>query len=302
MRSGAMTDRHAIHHRLRCSSLAPALARRSMRITAPPYGHFAHLLVLSAGLWRLRSPARDDLVLGPAVAILPPQKDLWLHIEAGSAGHLLGLADTHLAEIVEEHPEGHGLRLLLSQEITRQDVELAEIEALAPLLGGLSGELEREHPSTMASIAFLQLLLLRIWRLTGADGSPFARPAKTGDILQRFRHLVESHFEEQRPIRFYAEQLGITADRLHSLCSKALGRTPIELVHERTIREAKIKLERSPRSIHGIAESLGFHDPTYFSHFFKRKTGLSPAAYRQSIVRSEGTMTQEEPASYADWP
>ncbi|RYC25796.1 helix-turn-helix transcriptional regulator [Ciceribacter ferrooxidans] len=297
-----MTDRHAIHHRLRCSSLAPALARRSMRLTAPPYGHFVHLLVLSTGQWRLRSPARDDLVIGPAVAILPPCEDLSLIVDPGSAGHLFGLAGALLAELVEDQPEGHGLKLLLSQEIVRQDVGRTEIEALVPLLRGLSEELEREHPSVMASSAFLQLLLLRIWRLTGADDLPFARPAKTGDILQRFRHLVESHFEEQRPIGFYAEQLGITADRLHSLCSRALGRTPIELVHERTIREAKIKLERSSRTIHGIAESLGFHDPTYFSHFFKRKTGLSPAAYRQSIVARGNRTGQEEPASYADWP
>ncbi len=297
-----MTDRHTIHHRLRCSSLAPALARRSMRLTAPPYGHFVHLLVLSTGQWRLRSPARDDLVIGPAVAILPPCEDLSLIVDPGSAGHLFGFAGALLAEFVEDQPEGHGLKLLLSQEIVRQDVGRTEIEALVPLLRGLSEELEREHPSVMASSAFLQLLLLRIWRLTGADDLPFARPAKTGDILQRFRHLVESHFEEQRPIGFYAERLGITADRLHSLCSRALGRTPIELVHERTIREAKIKLERSPRTIHGIAESLGFHDPTYFSHFFKRKTGLSPAAYRQSIVARGNRTGQEEPASYADWP
>ncbi|HLP70488.1 MAG TPA: AraC family transcriptional regulator [Rhizobium sp.] len=297
-----MTDRHAIHHRLRCSSLTPALARRTMRVTAPPYGHFVHLLVLSAGQWRLRSPERDDLVIGPAVAILPPCEDRSLIVDPGSAGHLFGLAGTLLAELVEDQPEGHGLKLLLSQEIVRQDVGRTEIEALLPLLRGLSEELEREHPSVMASSAFLQLLLLRIGRLTGADDLPFARPAKAGDILQRFRHLVERHFEEQRPIGFYAEQLGITADRLHSLCSRVLGRTPIELVHERTIREAKIKLERSPRTIHGIAESLGFRDPTYFSHFFKRKTGLSPAAYRQSIVASDGRMAQEEPATYADWP
>ncbi|RCW20772.1 AraC-like DNA-binding protein [Ciceribacter lividus] len=273
-----------------------------MRITAPPYEHFAHVLVLSGGQVRLRSPARDEVLAGPVVAILPPCDDPSLVIDAGSTGHILGLSSMLLAEVVEDQPEGHGLRLLLSQEIIRQDIERAEVEALVPLLRGLSDELEREHPSIMASCAFLQLLLLRVWRLTGAGDLPFTRPAKTGDILQRFRHLVESHFEEQRPIGFYAEQLGITADRLHSLCSKALGRTPIELVHERTIREAKIKLERSPRSIHGIAESLGFRDPTYFSHFFKRKTGLSPAAYRQSVASIGGGTGQEEPASYADWP
>ncbi len=297
-----MTDRHAIHRKLRCNPLSPALARRSMRITAPPYEHFAHVLVLSGGQVRLHSPTRDEVLAGPAVAILPPCNDLSLVIHAGSAGHLLGMSGALLSGVVEDQPEGHGLRLLLSQEITRRDIEYEEVDALMPLLRGLSDELRRAHPSSMASSAFLQLLLLKVSRLAGADDLPFAKPAKATDVLQRFRHLVESHFEEQRSIGFYAEQLGITADRLHSLCSKALGRTPIELVHERTIREAKIKLERSPRSIHGIAESLGFRDPTYFSHFFKRKTGLSPAAYRQSVTSIGGRTGQEEPASYADWP
>lgn len=297
-----MTDRNTIHRELRCNPITPALARRSMRIAPPPYEGFAHLVFLFTGQSRLRSPAGDEVLVGPAVAILPPGEDVSLVIEAGSAGHLLGLSGSLLAQVVADHSEAHGLKLLLLQEILRQDVDRAETDAVAPLLRGLSDELEREHTSLMASSALLQLVLLKVWRLVGAEDLPFARPAKTGDILQRFRHLVESHFDEQKPIRFYAQQLGVTADRLHSLCSKALGRTPIELVHERVAREAKIKLERSPRSIHGIAESLGFRDPTYFSHFFKRQTGLSPAAYRQSIVASGRKTGGEEPASYADWP
>ncbi len=62
-----------------------------------------------------------------------------------------------------------------------------------------------------------------------------------------------------------------------------------------------MRLERSARTVQEISDGLGFRDPTYFSHFFKKKTGFSPAAYRDFARKSEvseGTLS----SGYADWP
>ena len=68
------------------------------------------------------------------------------------------------------------------------------------------------------------------------------------------------------------------------------------------VQEAKLRLERSARNIQEISDSLGFRDPTYFSHFFKRKTGLSPAGYREIARASAGSENSMLSSGYADWP
>ena len=81
-----------------------------------------------------------------------------------------------------------------------------------------------------------------------------------------------------------------------------LSRSPIELVHDRVVQEAKLRLERSARSVQEISYGLGFRDPANFSHFFKRKTGVSPARYR-ALARdaTSGPMIPLS-SSYYDWP
>ena len=51
-----------------------------------------------------------------------------------------------------------------------------------------------------------------------------------------------------------------------------------------------------------IAETLGFRDATYFSHFFKRQTGLPPADYRRRTRISGDEQRAAITATYADWP
>ena len=48
--------------------------------------------------------------------------------------------------------------------------------------------------------------------------------------------------------------------------------------------EAQALLRHTRWSVADIATSLGFAYPTYFNNYFKRETGLAPAAYRKQQV------------------
>ena len=47
--------------------------------------------------------------------------------------------------------------------------------------------------------------------------------------------------------------------------------------------EAQRLLSRTSLTGAQIATSLSFDDPSYFSRFFRRETGVTPSAYRQSM-------------------
>jgi len=154
----------------------------------------------------------------------------------------------------------------------------------------------------MVLAAFLRLILMTGWRASGGQETPGSAQSDETSFVQRYRQLVEVNFRRHWPVSAYAEAIGITPDRLHAICQRSLGRPPLQLLHERLLQEAKLRLERSARTAQEISDSLGFRDPTYFSHFFKRKTGLSPAAYRalsRSVTAADAPVLS---ANYADWP
>jgi transcriptional regulator GlxA family with amidase domain len=64
----------------------------------------------------------------------------------------------------------------------------------------------------------------------------------------------------------------------------ATGRRPMEYVHDVRIEEARRILESSSIPVDDVGFSVGYQDPTFFRRLFKRKTGLTPAAYRRKFA------------------
>ena len=59
---------------------------------------------------------------------------------------------------------------------------------------------------------------------------------------------------------------------------------PMDYVHAIRIEKAKELLETGTDSIEEIGHKVGYEDPTSFRRLFKRKAGLSPAAYRRKFA------------------
>lgn len=111
------------------------------------------------------------------------------------------------------------------------------------------------------------------------------RNAPTGDPrLTVFRHLIETHLAEHRPVRFYASSLGLTERTLARLCQQHLGCTPLEAINRRLAAEAQRLLRYTNASVVQVADALGFADPSYFSRFYLRHTGWRPAAERSEAA------------------
>src|SRR5262249_3987394 len=104
------------------------------------------------------------------------------------------------------------------------------------------------------------------------------RPADP--TVERLRGLVERHFRQERLLRFYADQLAMTPDRLNDHVKRATGVTAGHLVRQRILTEAKRQLVFPKQPIHEIAYDLAFSDPSHFARFFRKQTGTTPQDFR----------------------
>jgi len=103
------------------------------------------------------------------------------------------------------------------------------------------------------------------------------------DILTRFLKLLTEHFREERSVQFYANALFITPKHLTKTVKELTTKTCGEFIDEMVIAESKILLGDLSYSVGQVADYLHFSDQFFFSKFFKRRTGLSPKEYKNSL-------------------
>lgn len=291
-----------IHHDARGEAIEAAIQSRVLRIGQPAQRWFHHALLLLGGNIHLARGEGPVTITGPAVAFFPPSKEEVLKVAAGSRGYLVGASPEIIGDAIGDHAESAALRVFSAGFSVTDALEPASLREMTPLFEGALAELAMEgRASRMVVAAYMRLILMTLWRLQHMPAEE-EHLASTGSILQRFRQAVEIGFRRHRSIADYAAELGITTDRLHAICQRTLSRSPIELVHDRLVQEAKQRLERSARDVQEIAYSLGFRDPGNFSHFFKRKTGLSPARYRALSLSEAQKLTMPTSSDYHDWP
>ncbi|WP_424989352.1 helix-turn-helix domain-containing protein [Flagellimonas sp.] len=102
--------------------------------------------------------------------------------------------------------------------------------------------------------------------------------------LNRLEHLIEKHFRREKLPKFYANRLNITTKHLNRVVKETTNKTTSEVISDRVVLESKRLLVHSPGNLTQIAYELEFSDSTYFSKFFKAKTGMTPMAFRKKYT------------------
>lgn len=101
--------------------------------------------------------------------------------------------------------------------------------------------------------------------------------------MQKFQQLLETHFLQEKTPAFYADNLAISATNFSRKTKQAFGKTPMQMIQDRVILEAKKRLHLTYKPIKQIAAELNFDDEFYFSRYFKKNVGLSPLYYREKV-------------------
>jgi AraC-like DNA-binding protein len=132
-------------------------------------------------------------------------------------------------------------------------------------------------------VMLLKRLITMVTRLARAGKFP---DVKLNDdrfhILRKFNILVEMNFHTQHSVSYYAGRLNKSPKTLSNLFALYNYKTPIQIIQERILIEAKRLLFYTDKSAKQITYELGFDDAAYFSNFFKKHTSFSPTEFRNN--------------------
>ena len=130
-------------------------------------------------------------------------------------------------------------------------------------------------------LVLLKRLIIVVTKLARSEYVPKKDlPDDKFHVVRKFNLLVEGDFRKEHSVSYYAQRLNKSPKTLSNLFAIYNNKTPLQIIQERIIIEAKRLLQYTDQSIKQITFDLGFEDTAYFSNFFKRHTSLSPLEFR----------------------
>lgn len=167
--------------------------------------------------------------------------------------------------------------------VTVQDKDSAALEML---IGAMQEELKKEDSlgHREALHALVKLFVIMVRRSYAGMNPSAPNPHKVSyKAFLNFRKLIEENYCRLHTVKDYASLLNVSSKTLTLYVNECSKYSPLELINNRIILEAKRLLRYSVLSVKEIAFRLGFEDPSYFAKFFKRLVKQSPADYRESF-------------------
>jgi AraC family transcriptional activator of pobA len=160
-----------------------------------------------------------------------------------------------------------------------------EMRSLSVIVDELSTEIQnRQQPDEDVLISYLKIFLIaasraKIEQRRGEE----VQPAKIPLTLENLKNAIETHYKTLRSPGDYGELLHISTKALNKASKAHFNKTLTDLIAERLIIEAKRELYLTSKSVKEIAFELGYEDEFYFSRYFKKKVGVSPQIFRDTV-------------------
>jgi AraC family transcriptional activator of pobA len=233
----------------------------------------------------------------PAAVAIPPGVVHAFRFEPGTHGYVVTLAEAMLFDSSRQSGPLFDQTLFRRPTLLRLDATGEGTRQLAHLLDHLQAEFRGAQAGRMQMVEWLawSVLMLLVRHQLSVAGTANPAERARSELFSRFRGLVEVHYAQHWTVAQYAGQLHTTESTLNRVVREVAGCSAFELVQDRLVLEARRKLTYIAAPVSRLAYELGFQDPAYFCRFFRKRTGMTPSAFRRRRAR-------ENPSPFASGP
>lgn len=108
-------------------------------------------------------------------------------------------------------------------------------------------------------------------------------------VIQALNY-IDFHYTEDLSLALLSSAAAVSPSYLSTQFKKEVHQSVVEYINSKRLKRAQFLLTTAPKlPISQVAQMAGFSDDTYFARSFKRQTGMTPSAYKQSF-RYERTL------------
>lgn len=92
---------------------------------------------------------------------------------------------------------------------------------------------------------------------------------------------MQEHYAEDINLKTISYEFGMNAFYLGQLFKESINISFTDYITDLRIQKAKELLKKNTYKVWEVSQMVGYSNTNYFYTLFKRKTGMSPAAFRE---------------------
>lgn len=103
------------------------------------------------------------------------------------------------------------------------------------------------------------------------------------DVVEKIQTYMQHNYQKNLTQNFIASLFYLNRSYLSTLFKQKTDMKFIDYLNDIRIQKSKELLKDSSRKMYQISKAVGYDNPKYFFRIFKKKTGMTPEQYRESL-------------------
>ena len=196
-----------------------------------------------------------------------------------------------LVDEVLESPEGNRFSSMLMRYNALLDLLKITVQQISRSTPGvdmkdIATRLSDEHDIFSASgrkESFREKAIAMLQQAVSMKQENMAGVKYSHVISKAEKYVAENFCDPNISLISVARYVGLSSAHFSTVFSQSLGRSFINYLTAMRIERAKELLATTNMKLSAIAMEIGYNEPNYFSHVFRKTEGMTPKEYRNNI-------------------